>query len=172
MIVAVRDAATVFADTVYAIVPEVPVPEAPLVMTSQEASEVALQLQVSPFVLTETLPVPPAASNDAVAGLSVTVQSAAPCVTTWVWPFAVIVAVRDDATVFADTVYAIVPEVPVPVAPDVITSQEASEVALQLHVSPLVVTLTEPVPPAASNDAVAGLSVTVQSAAPCVTTWV
>jgi hypothetical protein len=172
VIVPVRDDATVFADTVYAIVPEVPVPVAPDVITSHEESLEADHEQPSPLVVTLTEPVPPAASNDAVAGLSVTVQSAPPCVTTWVWPFAVIVPVRDAATVFADTVYAIVPEVPVPEAPLVMTSQEASDVALQLHVSPLVLTETLPVPPAESNEAVAGLSVTVQSAAPCVTTWV
>jgi hypothetical protein len=165
VIVAVRDAATVFAATVYAIVPLVPVPEAPDVITSQPASEVALQPQVSPFVETETLPLPPAESKLADAGLSATSQPAAACVTTCVWPFAVIVAVRDAATVFAATVYAIVPDVPVPEAPLVITSQEASLEADHVQVSPLVVTLTEPLPPAESKLAVAGLSATSQPAA-------
>ena len=166
MIVAIRDAATVFAATVYAIVPLVPVPEAPDVITSQEASLEADHVQVSPLVVTLTEPVPPAESKLADAGLSATSQPAAACVTTWVWPFAVIVAVRDAATVFAATVYAIVPDVPVPEAPDVITSHAASEVALQPHVSPLVVTLTDPEPPAESKLAVAGDKATVQSAAP------
>ena len=84
--------------------PDVPVPEAPLVMTSHAALDVADQLQVSPFVVTETDPLPPAASKEAVAGLNATVQSAAACVTTCVSPFAVIVAVRDAATVFVATV--------------------------------------------------------------------
>ena len=81
-----------------------PVPEAPLVITSHAASELALQPQASPLVVTDTLPEPPAASKDAVAGLNATSQPAAACVTTCVSPFAVIVAVRDAATVFVATV--------------------------------------------------------------------
>ena len=77
-------------------------------------------------------------------------HSAAAWVTTCVWPFAVIVAERDAATVFVATVYAIVPDVPVPEAPEVIASHAASEEALQLQTSPLVVTDTLPEPPAAS----------------------
>ena len=150
VIVALRDAATVFVATVYAMVPLVPVPEAPLVIASHAASEEALQLQTSPLVVTETDPLPPVESKLAVAGLNATSQPAAACVTTCVWPFAVIVAERDAATVFVATVYAMVPLVPVPVAPDVITSHAASLVADQLQTSPLVVTDTLPEPPAAS----------------------
>ena len=73
-------------------------------MTSQAASELALQPHASPLVVTETDPLPPAASKDAVAGDNATSQPAAACVTTCVWPFAVIVAVRDAATVFVATV--------------------------------------------------------------------
>ena len=73
-------------------------------ITSHAASDVADQLQVDPLVVTETLPDPPVASKLAVAGLNATVQSAAACVTTCVWPFAVIVAERAAATVFVATV--------------------------------------------------------------------
>jgi hypothetical protein len=59
-----------------------------------------------------------------------------------------------------------VPLVPVPDAPEVITNHAASEVALQPQTSPLVVTLTEPVPPAALKESDPGDKATVQSAAP------
>jgi len=50
-----------------------------------------------------TLPVPPVALKDAVAGVSpLTTHAAADCVTVWVWPPAVIVAEREAAFGFAE----------------------------------------------------------------------
>jgi hypothetical protein len=165
VIVAVRAATTAFAATVYSIAPLVPAPDAPLVITSHDASDVADHVHVSPLVVTLTEPLPPAAATLAVVGLNATPHSAAAWVTSCIWPFAVIVAVRAAAIVFAATVYAIVPLVPVPEAPLVITSHDASDVADHVQVSPLVVTDTLPLPPAESKDAVAGARAEVQFSA-------
>ena len=62
--------------------PVAPVPVPPEVITSHAALEVAVQPQVVPFVVIETLPVPPVAAKLAVAGESaVTAHAAADCVT-------------------------------------------------------------------------------------------
>ena len=81
--------------------------------------------------------------------------AAAACVTVCVSPPAVIVAVRCEP-VFADAEYAIVPLAPVPVAPDVIDSHDALELALQEHDASLIVIDTLPVPPDAGTLAVDG----------------
>ena len=82
MIVAVRLAASLFADTEYSIVPVAPVPVAPEVITSHDALETAVQPQLVPFVVIDTLPLPPDAAKLAVAGVSaVTAHAAADCVT-------------------------------------------------------------------------------------------
>jgi len=61
----------------------------------------------------------------------------------------------------------------VPVAPEVIESQAALEVAVQPQEDPFVEIVTLPVPPPAATVAVAGESeVTVHAAADCVTAWV
>jgi hypothetical protein len=82
-------------------------------------------------------------------------DAAAACVTVCVSPPAVIVAVR-CGPVFADAEYAIVPLAPVPVAPDVIDSHDALELALQEHDASLIVIDTLPVPPDAGTLAVDG----------------
>ena len=82
VIVAERSEAFGFADAEYAIVPLDPVPVAPEVITSHAALDSAVQPQVEPFVVTATLPLPPAAAIVAVAGESaVTAHAAADCVT-------------------------------------------------------------------------------------------
>jgi hypothetical protein len=81
--------------------------------------------------------------------------STAACVTTCVSPPAVIVAVRCEP-VFADAEYSIVPLAPVPVAPAVIDSHDASDVALHEHEASLIVIDTLPVPPDAGTLAVDG----------------
>jgi len=63
-----------------------------------------------------------------------------------------------------------VPVAPVPVAPEVIESHAALEVAVQPQVVPFVAIDTLPVPPVAAKLAVAGVSaVTAHAAASCVT---
>ena len=104
VIVAVRDAALVLVVTEYAIVPDSPVPEDPLVMVSHAALDVAVHPQVVPFVVIDTLPVPPAAAKLAVAGVTaVTAHAAASCVTVCTCAPAVIVAVREAALVLTET---------------------------------------------------------------------
>jgi len=152
-------------------VPEAPVPVPPEVITSHGWLDVAVQLQVDPFVVIETLPVPPVAAKVAVAGVSaVTTHAAADCVTVCTCPPAVIVAVREEAFGFEDTLYATVPLAPVPVPPAVITSHAALDVAVQLQVDPFVARVNEFVPPAAVNVAEPELKeVTAHAAASCVT---
>ena len=65
-----------------------------------------------------------------------------------------------------------VPEVPVPVAPDVIESHAALDVAVQPQVAPFVVTENAPVPPATPKEADAAPNATAHPAASCVTKWV
>jgi len=172
VIVAVRGDASVLAATEYAIVPAAPVPVAPEVITSHAALDVAVHPHVAPFVETETLPLPPDAAKDSPAGESaVTAHAAADCVTTCTCPPAVIVAVRLSAFGLLLTEYSMAPKVPVPVAPEVIESHAALEVAVQPQVVPFVEIATLPVPPVAAKDAVAGASaVTAHAAADCVTT--
>ena len=78
--------------------PEAPVPVPPEVIVSHAALETAVQPQVVPLVEIDTLPVPPVAAHDAVAGvIALTTHAAASCVTVWTCAPAVIVAVRDAA---------------------------------------------------------------------------
>ena len=65
---------------------------------------VAVQPQELPLVEMVTLPVPPEEAKLALAGVSpVTAHAAAAWVTVWVWPPAVMVAVREEAFELADT---------------------------------------------------------------------
>ena len=59
-----------------------------------------------------------------------------------------------------------------PLAPEVIESHAALDVAVQPQVVPFVVRVNEPVPPATPKDADAAPKVTAHAAASCVTTWV
>ena len=66
-----------------------------------------------------------------------------------------------------------VPVDPVPVAPEVIESQAALEVADHEQEGPFVEMVTLPVPPEEATVAVAGVSaVTAHAPADCVTAWV
>ena len=99
-----RGAAFGLAETEYSIAPLAPVPVPPEVITSHAALDVAVQPQVVPFVMIDTLPVPPAAAKLAVAGVTaVTAHAAASCVTVCTCPPAVIVAVRKAALVLTET---------------------------------------------------------------------
>ena len=158
VIVAVRLAAFGLEATEYAISPVSPVPVQPEVIVNHAALLVAVQPHELPFVEMVTLPLPPLALNDAVAGLRlVTVHAEPSWVTVWVWPPAVIVAVRLAALALDATLYAISPVSPVPVEPEVIVSHAALEVAVQPHELPLVEMVTLPLPPEAPYDALAGL---------------
>jgi len=82
VIVAVREEAFGLAETEYSSVPLAPVPVPPEVIESHAAFEVAVQPHVVPFVVIDTLPVPPVAAKVAVAGASATTaHAAADCVT-------------------------------------------------------------------------------------------
>jgi len=151
-------------------VPVAPVPLPPEVIESHAALETAVQPQVVPFVVIETLLVPPVATKLAVAGvIAVTAHAAASCVTVCTCAPAVIVAVREAAFGFVATEYAIVPLAPVPVPPEVIESHAALETAVQPHVVPFVVIDTLPVPPVAAKDAEGGVRAPTAHAAAC---WV
>lgn len=68
------------------------------------------------------------------------------------------------AEALAATEYSIVPLAPVPLAPEVIVSQDALETAVHEHDGLLVVTVTLPLPPDGSKFAEAGArAVTVQN---------
>ena len=74
------------------------------VIVSHAALDVAVQPQVVPFVAIDVLPLPPVAAKLAVAGVSaVTTHAAASCVTVCTCPPAVIVAVREAAFGFDET---------------------------------------------------------------------
>jgi hypothetical protein len=133
-----------------------PVPDIGLTV-SQAALSDTLHEHVPALAVTPTLCVPPPAATlcDALDRLNVHGVSPAACVTVCVSPPAVIVAVRCEP-VFADAEYAIVPLAPVPVAPEVIDSHDALELALQEHDASLIVIDTLPVPPDAGTLAVEG----------------
>ena len=79
-------------------------PVAPEVIESHAALDVADHGQDEPFVVIVTLPVPPVALKDAVAGeRPLTTHAAADWVTVWTCPPAVIVALRSMAFELAAT---------------------------------------------------------------------
>jgi hypothetical protein len=100
-------------------------------------------------VVTVIVPVAPVAPRVSAAGLTVKAQAPA-WVTLNVFPAIVSVAERDELVVFAATVKPALPP-PLPEAPLVIVTHEAALVAFQAQPLP-VVTVTEPVPPAAATD--------------------
>lgn len=79
-----------------------PVPLAPVRMVTHDALLVAVQLQPAPAV-TITVPMPPEAARDWLAGEIVNEHGAAACVTVNVLPPTVSVPVRGVAPVFAAT---------------------------------------------------------------------
>ena len=160
--VADLDDVVVLAAAVYPTLP-LPLPLAPLVIVTHEAP---VAVQVHPLVVvTATVPLPPVAVSDRLAGEMVYVQAAAASVTVKVLPAIVSVADLDDVVVLAAAVYPTLP-LPLPLAPLVIVTHEAP-VAVQVH--PLVVvTATVPLPPAAVSDRLAGEMVYAHAPA-CVT---
>ncbi len=103
-------------------------------IVSQEALLVDVQLQLAPVVTVELCVLTPP-GGVTVVGETVKVQ--VPCwITVTVWPATVSVPVRDEVPVFAAMEKATVP-LPLPLTPDVMLSQVALLVAVQLQ--PVVV---------------------------------
>jgi hypothetical protein len=81
-------------------VPLAPVPAPPAAIVNHDAFEVADQLHAPPLVATVTLPVPPRLEIVAQFGL-IDSTSHPSCITVWVCPSAVIVAVREGPSLAA-----------------------------------------------------------------------
>ncbi len=144
-------AAPVLAATLNPTVP-LPVPVAPDVTVIHAAFDVAVHPHAEPAV-TATVPVPPLAPTDSLAGAIAKPHTAPPWLTVKVCPAIVSVPLR-AALLFAATLNRTAP-FPVPDAPDVTVMKAAFEVAVQLHEGPAV-TATVPVPPPAATDWLAG----------------
>jgi len=158
--VAVRGEVTVLAAIENATVP-FPDPLAPDVIVNQVELSVAVQLQPV-VVVTLTLLVLAASDGFRVVGATVKTQGAPAWVTVKVCPAMVNVPVRGDVDVFAAMENATVP-LPDPLAPDVIVSQEALLVAVQLHPD-VVVTLALLEPAVAAGFSESGETVKLQGA--------
>jgi hypothetical protein len=167
--VPVRGEVDVFAAMLKATVP-LPMPLEPAVIVSQEALLVAVQLQPGVLV-TVAAPDPAAAAGLSEVGATLNVHGAAPWFTVTVWPATVRVPVRGSVAAFAAMVKATVP-LPLPLAPEVIVSQESLLVAVQLQPA-IVVTVAALDPPVAAGFTVVGDTVNTHGA-PCwltVTVW-
>jgi hypothetical protein len=101
-------------------------------------------------VVTEIVPVPPAAARLSDAGVTRKVQPLAACVTVKPLPAIVRAAERDEVVAFAAIVKPTPPS-PLPVAPLVIVTHEAGLVAVHAHPAGAV-TETLAVPPVAATD--------------------
>jgi hypothetical protein len=132
-----------------------PVPVAPLVTVNQLVL-LLTAVQEHPFgVVTLVDVVPAPAAMLRLVGVSATVHPAAACVTVNVCPPIVSVPLRALALVFAAALNATEP-VPLPVAPLVTVSQDVL-LLTPVHSHPVaVVTVVEPVPPAATIDWLVG----------------
>lgn len=116
----------------------------------------AAEFQLHPgAVFTLIDPLSPAAAALMASGDTVYTQEGAACETVKVCPPIVRVADRDDPVVFASTVNATLP-LPLPLAPDVIVTHAADVEAVQAQPLPAV-TATDPDPPPAAIDWLAGL---------------
>jgi hypothetical protein len=118
-------------------------------------------------VVIVTDPVPPAAATDWLVGLIENVHAAAAWFTVKVCPPMVIVPTRATVVAFADTPKVTGP-VPAPLEAPVSESHPALTFAAHAHPA-VVVIVTDPVPPAAATDWLAGLIENTQAAAACVT---
>jgi hypothetical protein len=151
--VALRDAVVELAATVNPTLP-LPLPEAPLEIVTHEAALVADQAQPA-VVVSDTVPLPPAAATDWLAGEMVNEQLTAPaCVTVKVSPPMVSVPTRPAVPVFAEypNVTAADPD---PDAADVSVIHEALLAAVHAHPAPAV-TVVLPEPAAAVADWLTG----------------
>jgi hypothetical protein len=105
--------------------------------------------------VTVNVPVVAPAEGETVVGDTVNEHVAPACVTVTGLLATVIVAVRGDVLVFAETLYRTVP-LPVPVDPLVIVIHVALSLAVQAHPDVVVTDTALPVVPAADGDAVVG----------------
>jgi hypothetical protein len=111
----------------------------------------AVQVQLDPLVVTSNAPDPPAASKDAVDGVTAATTHGSPvCVITWSKPPTEMVAVRSSVVGFTSTEYSMAPDSPCPDAPCVMVTHvmEGSMFAAQTQLEPLVETVNDSVPPA------------------------
>ncbi len=145
-------------------------PEAPLVIVSQDALLVAVHEQAADAdTLKLLLLLFEATVCDGGVTTTVHCVPAAACVTTTGLPATVSVAVRDEADVFGAAATANEPS-PVPVAPCVNVSQLTGLVAVQLHAAVLTPTDPRNVAPDAGTDCAEGATMKVQELVPaCVT---
>jgi hypothetical protein len=144
--VADLDDVVVLAAAVYATLP-LPLPLAPLVIVTHEAP---VAVHGHPLAaVTATVPLPPAAVSDWLAGEMV-YEHAPACVTVKVLPATVSVPVRDVVAVFAATLNPTAP-FPIPDAPEVTAIHVLLLTAVHVHDPPVVMVLV-PVPAAAVND--------------------
>jgi hypothetical protein len=126
-----------------------PEPDAPAVIVTHPALLAAVHEQPA-VVVTATVPEPPAAAKDWLAGEILNAQLAPACVTVNVLPATVNVPVRGVVAVVAAAVKLTDP-LPVPLAPALIVSHATLLVADHAHPAPAV-TPTVPLPPAAATD--------------------
>ena len=124
-----------------------PLPLAPLVTVSHDASLLTLVHAHPVGAVTVVEPVPPLTATDWLAGLIAYVQDAAACVTVNRRPAIIKLPVRWVVLVLGAMVKLTEPA-PEPVAPLVMVIQEAPLPAVQLQ-PVVVVTAADPVPPAA-----------------------
>jgi hypothetical protein len=145
-----------------------PLPVPPLVIVSHDVLLLAAVQEQPPGAVTLAEPVPPAAGTEPLGGASENVQPAAAWVTVNVWPATVSVPPRGEAFGFTAALNVTAPP-PLPVAPPVIVSHEVSLLTPVHAQPPGVVTVVDPVPPAAVTDVALGAIVYVHGAAACVT---
>ena len=146
----------------------VPLPLAPLVTVSHDVLLLTPVHAQPANVVTVVEPVPPVAATDWLAGSSANVQDVAACVTEKVCPAIVSEPLRCVAFGFAAALNATVP-VPLPLAPLVTVSHDVL-LLTPVHAQPAnVVTVVEPVPPAAATDWLVGLIAYVHAAPAWVT---
>ena len=155
VMVPVRDLVRVFAATEYATEPAA-VPDAPLVIVSQELLEDAVQLQPVPEV-TLTVPVDAVSGTLADVDERVKLQGAAPWLMLTVVPATFNVPVRVVVLVFAATEYPTTP-LPLPLAPLPIVIQPALLDAVQAQPAPLNTEMEAVVPAATTPVTLVGLT--------------
>ncbi len=137
-----------------------------LVVEIQRAADAAIQLHPA-AVSTSTEPVPPPAATLIAIGVIVYPHEPAGCEIVNACPPIVSVDDRADVPVFAATENATVP-LPLPLAPEVIVTQESGVVAVHAQAA-AAVTVTLPLPPDAATACDVGVIVMSHGMPACVT---
>ena len=144
-----------------------PAPVAPAVTANQPTALLTAVHAHPPGAVTIVVPPPPPATTDWLMGLRLNVQLAAAWETVNVWEAIVSVPVRADVFGFGATEKPTDPP-PLPLDPLVTVIQPSLLAPVQAHPA-CVVTLVDPVPPAATTDWLAGEIEYVHPAPACVT---